>query len=90
MLLTVVVEVNSSSAVTSTTPPNPSSAVVVADLYKPIVDYSEVVDIVVEWVMIEALQGPELSNDFNDLHRAIDCFNGGGMVQEPWWTVNIW
>ena len=57
MDLTVVVEVNSSSAVTSTTPPNPSSAVVVADLYKPIVDYSEVVDIVVEWGMIEARRG---------------------------------
>ena len=34
--------------ITSQAPPNPSYAIVVADLLKPIVDYSEVVNIVVE------------------------------------------
>ena len=44
----VVVDLDYSSVVTSQAPPNPYSAIVVADLLEPIVDYSEVVPIVVE------------------------------------------
>ena len=70
-------------------PPNPSYAIVVADLLIPLVDYSVVVCRVTEQRHGGVLKGPELSNDFNDLHRATEPFNGGGMVQEPWLTVNI-
>ena len=81
--------VDYSSVVSLLIPPNPYSAIVVADLLIPLVDYSSVVSRVQEWTHGGVLKGPELSNDFNDLHHATDCFNGGGMVQEPWWTVNI-
>ena len=81
--------VDYSSVVSLLNPPNPYSAIVVADLLKPLVDYSVVVCRVTEQGHGEVLKGPELSNDFNRLHHATDCFNGGGMVQEPWLTVNI-
>jgi len=44
----VVVEHIVITSITSQAPPNPYNAIVVADLLKPIVDYSEVVNIVVE------------------------------------------
>ena len=46
--LTIVVEHIVIAVITPQAPPNPSYAIVVADLSKPIVDYSEVVNIVVE------------------------------------------
>ena len=85
----VVVDLDYSSVVTSQAPPNPYSAIVVADLLIPLLDYSVVVCRVTEQGHVGVLKGPELSNDFNDLHRATEPFNGGGMVQEPWLTVNI-
>ena len=53
------------------------------DLLNAIVDYNVVVDIVVEFPIVEAveaLKGPKKSNNINDLHRATEPFNGGGMV----------
>jgi len=44
----VVVEHIVITSITSQAPPNPYNAIAVADLLKPIVDYSEVVNIVVE------------------------------------------
>ena len=44
----IVVEHIVIAVITSQAPPNPYNAIVVADLLKPIVDYSEVVNIVVE------------------------------------------
>ena len=44
----VVVEHIVITSITSQAPPNLYNAIVVADLLKPIVDYSEVVNIVVE------------------------------------------
>ena len=84
-----IVVVDYSSVVSLLNPPNPYSAIVVADLLKPLVDYSVVVCRVTEQGHGEVLKGPELSNDFNDLDHATEPFNGGGMVQEPWLTVNI-
>ena len=81
--------VDYSSVVSLLNPPNPSYAIVVADLLIPLVDYSVVVCRVQEWTHGGVLKGPELSNDFNDLDHATEPFNGGGMVQEPWLTVNI-
>ena len=85
----VVVDLDYSSVVNLQTPPNPYSAIVVADLLIPLLDYSVVVCRVTEQGHGGVLKGPELSNDFNDLYRATEPFNGGGMVQEPWLTVNI-
>ena len=62
------------------------------DLLNAIKAYSVVVDIVVEFVVIdivEALKGPKKSNNINDLHRATEPVYGGGMVAEPWSAVNI-
>ena len=81
--------VDYSSVVNLQTPPNLPYAIVVADLLIPLVDYSVVVCRVTEWTHGGVLKGPELSNDFNGLHHATEPFNGGGMVQEPWLTVNI-
>ena len=53
----VVVEHIVITSITSQAPPNPYNAIVVADLLKPIVDYSEVVNIVVEWDTLEARRG---------------------------------
>ena len=85
----VVVDLDYSSVVNLQTPPNPYSAIVVADLLIPLLDYSVVVCRVTEQGHGGVLKGPELSNDFNDLYRATEPFNGGGIVQEPWLTVNI-
>ena len=63
----VVVDLDYSSVVTPQAPPSLPYAIVVAGLLKPIEDYSSVVNIVVEWSIVEVLKGPELSNDFNDL-----------------------
>lgn len=81
--LNVVVDCHYSSVVTSQAPPNLPYAIVVADLLKPIEDYSSVVDIVVEWHTVEAQQGPKLSNDFNGLH-------GGVTVRQSHLTVAEW
>ena len=64
-------------------PPNPSYAIVVADLLKPLVDYSVVVHRVTEQGHGEVLKGPELSNDFNGLH-------GGVTVRQSHLTVAEW